>query len=179
MSDLVFQTCCPVCGSANILCMTGMNLDMCLKCHRVWERLPTGEAYLRDGEMLAFKKPCDNCAFRQGSTERNDPELWAELQFKLDNGGDFFCHKGVPLTHSVEELKALLDAGDYDQKNAFDFPMVEKTVDVAGTCHPYQAYDRDKMRLCRGFLAAIWGPKFTKFDKENLSAKAESHQTSR
>lgn len=110
----------------------------------MWERLPAGEPYTIDGEQLAFAVPCDNCAFRGGSAERKDKALWETLQLSFAESGEFFCHKAVPFT--------LDKIGAGGRVYEFEFPQIEKTVDVAGACHPYKAYDTSHMRLCRGFL---------------------------
>jgi hypothetical protein len=122
-----------------------------LTCYRCWERLPPGEPFLVDGEMLAFKVPCDNCAFRGNSPERQDRERWAELQQTLAHGAEFYCHKGVLSKASLEELVA----GGPDARMAFDFPQIERTADIEGTCVHYQSYDRERMRPCRGYLNAF------------------------
>lgn len=144
---------CPSCGSGRIACVLGLSidrLDFCMKCHRVWEPLPAGEPHTIDGEQLAFKVPCDNCAFRGGSAERQDKQGWAQLQSMLANGGEFFCHKGVPFRVVNDAGEAAVAPGD----RGFEFPKVARTVDVAGACHPYQQYDKERMRLCRGYLNA-------------------------
>jgi hypothetical protein len=139
---------CPACGSGRIACVLGLKdrLDFCMQCHRVWERLPLDEPYTIDGEQLAFRRPCDNCAFRGDSKERADRDGWQHLQSMLGNGGEFYCHKGVP-------FNPMREGGE-----GFEFPKKESTVDLAGTCHPYQHYDKDRMRLCRGYLNAHIGP---------------------
>ncbi len=142
------QTTCPACASVSIVCVLGLDLDLCLDCHRCWERVNPGEHFMVDGELLPFKKPCDNCAFRGKSEERADRVRWAELQQTLAAGGEFYCHKGVPLQATVEQIRA----GAPDARLAFDFPQAVKTVDIAGTCYPYPSYVREHMRLCRGFL---------------------------
>lgn len=114
--------------------------DACVACSKVWERLPVGEPFERDGEQMPFAIPCDNCAFRGGSDERTDKDLWTDLQLKFSMGGEFYCHKGVPL----KDIKA--------GPNEFDFPRVTKTIDIAGECRPYESWDRSRMRLCRGYL---------------------------
>jgi len=100
----------------------------------IWESIPTGEHYRRDGEMLAFLEPCDNCAFRPGSPESRDKEEWKKLLDQLRAGGQFFCHKGVPITGVGEGSCA-----------SFDFPK-----------RPDGEWDRDQMRMCAGWLRAYW-----------------------
>lgn len=148
---------CPSCGSGRIACVLGLSvdrLDFCMRCHRVWEPLPAGEPHTRDGEQMAFRRPCDNCAFRGGSAEREDRTEWQNLQSMLAHGGQFYCHKGVPFKVVNDAGEAAVAPGD----RGFEFPRVARTVDVAGACHPYQDYDRGRMRLCRGYLNAHVGP---------------------
>lgn len=148
---------CPSCGSGRIACVLGLSvdrLDFCMKCHRVWEPVPAGEPYTRDGEQLAFRVPCDNCAFRGDSTERADADGWTYLQQMLAGGGQFYCHKAVPFKVVNDLGEAAVAPGD----RGFEFPRVARTVDLAGICHPYQDYDRGRMRLCRGYLNAHIGP---------------------
>lgn len=69
-------------------------------------------------------------------------------------GGEFYCHKGVPMKASVEEIAA----GAPEARMAFDFPEEIKAVDIAGSCYPYPSYVREHMRLCRGFLSKFVSP---------------------
>lgn len=145
------QVRCPACHSHRIACSVDQMFDLCLKCLKVWERMPAGEPFTRDGEMMAFKVPCDNCAFRGQSAERMDPERWNELQLSLAYGaGMFFCHKGVPASAAHIGATGILE---------FEFPQIKKTVDIAGGCHPYSTFDTSRMRLCRGYLNQHVGPK--------------------
>jgi hypothetical protein len=144
---------CPKCGSGRLACVVGQDFDFCMECHRIWERLAPNEAYTIDGEQMAFHIPCDNCAFRGDSLERQDAQGWAELQAMLAGGGEFYCHKGVPLKVDVSALRA---SRDIDM--GFDFPRKTETVDIGGQCHPYLHYDKERMRLCRGYLNAHVGP---------------------
>lgn len=145
---------CPACGSASTLCVLGTDLDLCLECQKCWERIPKGEVFSVDDEMLSFKRMCDNCAFRKGSEERKDHERWADLQQTLAMGGEFYCHKGVPLKASIEEIAA----GAPDSRMGFDFPVVVRRADIEGKCFPYLTYDREHMRMCRGWLSAFVTP---------------------
>jgi hypothetical protein len=138
------QTRCPNCRSHRIACLTEEMYDFCTKCLKLWERIPVGEHFSIDGEVMAFKVPCDNCAFRGKSPERMDPERWSELQQSLAAGsGRFYCHKGVPLDITQAGVGGGLE---------FEFPKKRKSVDLAGACHPYKTYDEDRMRMCRGYL---------------------------
>lgn len=130
---------CPRCRSTNLVRgqkhperPSGTFYDVCRDCRAVWESIPAGEAHTRDGELMPFREACDNCAFRAGSPESQDKEEWKKLMEQLRAGGQFFCHKGVPLVTVGEGARA-----------SFEFP---KRLDGE--------WDRDRMRLCRGFLNA-------------------------
>jgi hypothetical protein len=129
--------------------VVGTELDCCIACFRIWERLPPDEPYTIDGEQLPFRIPCDTCAFRGGSQEREQEggDYWRDLQQNLAMGGEFYCHKGVPFKAAVGRDGAVTPG-----ERPFEYPRKEATVDIAGTCHPYQHYDKDRMRLCRGYL---------------------------
>lgn len=172
LADLVWLGTCPACTSAETFCLIGSDFDVCMSCRKIWERLPAGEPYTRDGEQLAFKKPCDNCAFRRGSAERADVDRWNNMLLELSQGGHFYCHKGVPLASSLEAIVA-----DPELRHAFDFPLKPGVVTFGGVKHTYKDYDRDAMRLCRGFLASIWGPQFSKFKKDAIHGKVEPDKT--
>src|SRR5579863_1467699 len=134
---------CPACGSGRIACVLGLKdrLDFCMQCQKVWEPLPAGEPYTVDGEQLPFKIPCNNCAFRGGSTERKDKDGWKDLQQMLSFGGQFYCHKAVPFNVVNEEGEPAIAPGD----RGFLFPRKQASADIAGACHPYQAYDTERM----------------------------------
>lgn len=137
---------CPACGSTRIIKPAGMDYEACADCRKAWERLPSGEPLLRDGELMPFRKPCDNCAFRGDSPERADPEKWKALQESMAyGGGQFFCHKGVPF-----------DLGTEGGQRDFEYPTTTlKSIQAFGHTLPAgQGYDIDKMRLCRGYLNA-------------------------
>lgn len=137
---------CPSCSSSALVCVVGTQLDCCTTCYRVWERLPAGEPYTQDDEQMPFRIPCDDCAFRGGSDERAAAGRWQALQQSLSTGGEFYCHKGVP-------FKATPDGAHH-----YEFPRRLARVDLAGESYPYQAYDKSRMRLCRGYLNAHVGP---------------------
>lgn len=130
---------CPRCNSANLLRNQphperpkGTIYDACRDCMAIWESIPAGEHYKRDGELMPFHEPCDNCAFRAGSPESQDKVEWRKLIDQLRAGGQFCCHKGVPLVTVGEGSRA-----------SFDFPK-----------GPDGKEDRNQMRTCRGFLNA-------------------------
>ncbi|SRR5258708_7300875 len=144
---------CPACGSGRIACVTSTHLDFCMKCHRVWERLRPDDAFTVDGEMMAFRTPCDNCAFRGKSPERLDEERWSDLQLSLAHGGNFYCHKGVPFKTVGGDGKSV----EPGERN-FEFPKKPDSVVINARTHQYFPYDTERMRLCRGFLNAHVGP---------------------
>jgi hypothetical protein len=134
---------CPRCNSAELRGPMphpekpqGTLYQACADCLAVWEAIPEGEHFKRDGEQLAFREPCDNCAFRPGSPESQDKPQWRDLMTQLKAGGSFYCHKGVPLVTVGQNSNA-----------SFDFPK--------GTDGKE---DMNRMRLCRGYLNAwnIW-----------------------
>lgn len=135
-------TACPACGSSNIMNFPAMSIKDetadpcggCMDCMKAWPMIPAGEDYKRDGEMLAFKEPCDDCAFRAGSPESRDKKAWRSLLSQLKAGGQFYCHKGVPF-----DLKDSARTG----AQVYEFPK-----------RPDGQHDQANMRLCRGFLNA-------------------------
>lgn len=132
-----YVTACPRCGSGRLVSPIGLTerLEFCMECRAVWEGIPAGEFYRRDGELMAFRSPCDNCAFRKGSPESADRAGWRNLieQLRHGPGGMFYCHKGVPFDPV------------HQPGTGFLFPK-----------RPDGGYDQSQMRLCRGFLNA-WG----------------------
>jgi hypothetical protein len=142
------QTTCPACSSWRVLCVLGTDLDLCLECHRCWERVDPAEHFMVDGELLSFERPCSNCAFRGNSEERQNRARWAELQQSLGLGHAFYCHKGVPMKATVEEISA----GSPDSRLAFDFPEELRSAKIEGKVIPYVAYVPEHMRMCRGYL---------------------------
>lgn len=100
-------------------------LRVCVNCETIWEPFEIDDL-LDPGEPLgAFKNPCGNCAFRKGSPEQRDPEIFANLRESLGwASGHFYCHKGIPISPASE--------------HGFDYPADGK--------------DPRKLRLCRGYL---------------------------
>lgn len=81
---------CGGCGSRDLMTTTLKNdttYAVCLNCQRVQEM---------ETRDWPEQKMCDNCAFRKGSPERQDPYRWAEVQETLRTGRHFHCHKGLP-----------------------------------------------------------------------------------
>lgn len=109
------------------------DLRVCANCGTAWE--PFDPADLLDSglPLSSFKDPCNNCAFRKGSPEQRDKQKFDDLRSKLASGGQFFCHKGVPVTPNSE--------------NGFDYPE--------GGKNPL------KLRLCRGYLNQLRFPELT------------------
>ena len=100
-------------------------LTVCAKCGIAWEPIDESLIWDRTDPECSFSKQCDNCAFRSGSHEQRDAGKWRETIGSLRKGGQFFCHKGVPLALGSED--------------GFAYPK--------GDLH--------KMRHCRGYLNAL------------------------
>jgi hypothetical protein len=132
---------CPMCGSLETVSLVrlhrGTRMSGCFACRALWETIPDGETHRRDGELMPWRKPCDNCAFRAGSPESQNRVKWRELLARLKAGGQFFCHKGVPIEQATI-AEGLIE---------FDYP---KGADGKE--------DPERMRVCRGFLNAwaVW-----------------------
>jgi len=94
-------------------------------CGAAWEPVDEAGIWNREDEMCSTKEPCDNCAFRPASPEQADKEKWNSMIEKLKTGQSFYCHKGVPI-----------DPGGEDG-------------------FKYQKHNRNKLRLCRGYLNAL------------------------
>jgi hypothetical protein len=100
-------------------------IRVCGNCGTAWE--PFEPEQLLDVDLprtSSFLEPCDNCAFRPGSPEQANTDVWKETIAAIKAGGSFYCHKGVPLTPGSE--------------HGFDYPE--------GGANPR------KLRLCRGYL---------------------------
>lgn len=71
----------------------------------------------RDLEVSGFpaKTLCADCAFRQGSPEREDPVRWAEIQKLAHDFRPFYCHVAhdgsVMTTGSDGEYKPMIRKG--------------------------------------------------------------------
>lgn len=131
---------CPKCKSISIerttLPPSGLShretdYDLCRECGTVWEAYP-----LNWCEDVVGAEPCDNCAFRPGSPEQNDPEGWRKLIEMLRAGGEFRCHKGAP-------INGILD---------------RKPGKTPSTCEV--EFDNDWVqkhgRRCAGFMRMVW-----------------------
>lgn len=106
-------------------------LRVCGNCGTAWEPFDQAELLDADDPISSFKHPCNNCAFRKGSPEQADKDEWESKMIALSFGDAFYCHKGVPVTPSSD--------------HGFDYPGGGK--------------DGRKLRLCRGYLNSIVGPK--------------------
>lgn len=140
-------TSCPKCGShapIGFRVIAGIEYGACGKCGACWEAFPA--LYVEDPVCA---EPCDNCAFRPGSPEQEDPEKWKELIASLkpdpDTGlssGKFFCHKNMPIKGMV------------DGKPEFDFP--QKPAGKEPPLDQVMVPDVANMRVCSGFLRMFW-----------------------
>jgi hypothetical protein len=104
--------------------------DLCRECATVWEAYPDDWC-----EDVVGADPCDNCAFRPGSPEQQDPEGWKELVATLKSGQEFRCHKGAPICG--------LDKSQPNDKGNFDIEFDAKWVQKHG-------------RKCAGFMRLVW-----------------------
>ena len=110
-------------------------LRVCGNCGTAWEPfeiedLPHG----LEEPLAAFKHPCNNCAFRKGSPEQRYRESWDSKMIEMSFGASFYCHKGVPVTPG--------------EGHGFAYPEDKNGNPI-----------RRKLRLCRGYLNSIVGPK--------------------
>lgn len=124
---------CPRCKSTEVRKVTSNGAKMlsdiqttysvCRACKTVWESYPADWC-----EDVVGATPCDNCAFRADSPESLDNTRWKELIAALRQGGEFLCHKGVPI---IEKPPGF-----------FSFDM--------------EAMPQQKRRWCAGFARLIW-----------------------
>ena len=130
---------CPNCKSIRVerttLPATGLSVmetayDLCRACGTVWEAYPDDWC-----EDVVGAKPCDNCAFRPGSPEQDDPEGWKYLIEILRSGGEFRCHKGSPILGLIDGKRR----ADGSVIVEFDNEWVQK-----------------HGRKCAGFMRMVW-----------------------
>ena len=95
---------CPRCGCKKVAYQPtlvfkghGPGIAACPNCEALWEPFLAEHIWDTSDPHCSFKEPCNNCAFRPGSPEQKNPEEWKLLLDKLKCGGQFFCHKGVPI----------------------------------------------------------------------------------
>lgn len=141
---------CPRCGSdsvAHITLVDSSHIAGCTKCQTLWEPFSPSDLSSPNNPNSIFKKPCENCAFRPGSPEREDPVKWQALweELILTQGSAFFCHKGVPL--STEEGQS------------HEHPKC-----------PDGTYDTKNMRHCAGWLASKLGYIYKDFKRSKGEA---------
>lgn len=138
---------CPACLGTRVATTTtpdsaqifyGRSITVCGGCGAAWEPIKEEDIWDRDDPACSGREPCDNCAFRPGSPEQADKEKWSALIESLKSGGQFFCHKGVPI--------------DPESEDGFKYPKREVSIGEAGTT---RIHDTNKLRLCRGYLNAL------------------------
>ena len=119
----------------------GPGLAVCINCKTLWEPFDPAQVWDKSEPHCSFKEPCNNCAFRPGSTEQSDPEKWKLLLDQLKCGAQFYCHKGVPIEPEAE--------------HGFAYPTRVLVVDIEGVPRTEKhVVDPKKLRLCRGYLNA-------------------------
>ena len=121
---------CPVCGSDRVAQFRLRGSDWhhaCMDCKAMWEPFKAEDLLDSEDEYSSFKIPCDNCACRKDSPERQDKLKWEALIRRFEAGGTFMCHKGVPLS--------------FKEGESHDHPKT-----------PDGKWDMTRMRVCRGFL---------------------------
>jgi hypothetical protein len=96
--------------------------DLCRDCACVWEAYPDDWC-----EDVVGAASCDNCAFRSGSPEQQNPDEWRALVAELRAGREFRCHKGAPILNLIEG------------KVEFDAAWVQR-----------------RGRKCAGFMRLVW-----------------------
>jgi hypothetical protein len=98
--------------------------DCCRDCGTVWEAYPDDWC-----EDVVGAEPCDNCAFRPGAPEQQDPAGWRALLGKLRAGNEFKCHKGCPILGGTDRNPIL----------EFDPEWIQA-----------------RGRICAGFMRMVW-----------------------
>ena len=95
---------CPTClgwrvkvADQTVTAFYARQIAVCGDCGAAWEPLDQALIWDWTDRHSCLSGPCDNCAFRPGSSEQADREKWRELIGKLKAGASFHCHKGVPL----------------------------------------------------------------------------------
>ena len=92
---------CPQCESDEVI-FTGETsaFGVCLSCRTIFVAYP--DNWCRDPFQA---EPCDDCAFRPGSPEQQDPERWAARMSRLKSDTLFYCHKGMPVDVDIAEQR--------------------------------------------------------------------------
>lgn len=107
----------------------GPVIAVCQACKCLWEPVHHDLIWDPDDPLCSFSQPCDNCAFRPGSTEQRDKATWEKVKENIRQSGGFYCHKGVPIEPGAEH----------------------------GFAYPHDATGKpefQKLRTCRGWLNA-------------------------
>lgn len=120
----------------------GPGLAVCVNCKALWEPFDPEQIWDKSNPYCSLREPCNNCAFRPGSPEQANPDKWKLLLDQLKCGGQFFCHKGVPIEPGA--------------KHGFAYPTRIVVVDgIEGVPRAeLQVSDPKKLRFCRGYLNA-------------------------
>jgi hypothetical protein len=141
---------CPKCGSSAVAYDAtlqsngyGPGLALCRNCKTMWEPFDPADVWDQTDPHCSFRSPCNNCAFRPGSSEQEDRTKWKSLIEGLRGGASFYCHKGVPITTDAE--------------HGFSYPKKNITTIVDGEPVDTEVYDTKKLRPCRGYLRALKG----------------------
>ena len=127
------------------------DIAFCRKCGALWEPLPAVHV-----EDPVGAEPCDNCAFRPGSPEQDDPVKWRALLDSLKPdphggfGGRFYCHKNVPIDMTKGPGNFLFPTRPVMMDGE---PLRQRDGTVVTTM------DTSKMRVCSGFLRMVWARK--------------------
>lgn len=143
---------CPKCASTRwgdveqgLTGFYAQRLRVCGNCGTAWEPFEVADLIDAREPLMAFRHPCNNCAFRKGSPEQADKDAWESKMIDLSFGAAFYCHKGVPVLP--------------DSEDGFDYPKTGDGVPM-----------RHKLRLCRGYLNSIVGPALKKFETSAVDA---------
>lgn len=137
MNKIIGGDICPKCGSDKTMSFKNTAVSyysrrmQACACGAVWEPITPAQLSDPENHLSCLKAPCENCAFRDGSPERSDPDQWEHLlQQVMLNGSTFFCHKGVPIRVDETELNV-----------GFEYPE-----------------DPKKLRVCRGYADFMANP---------------------
>lgn len=140
---------CPKCGCRKVFVAEGItfkgygpDIATCKNCDAIWEPFDPAQIWNKDDPVCSFIDPCNNCAFRPGSNEQQNREEWIKMIGSLREGAAFYCHKGVPIEANAE--------------HGFAYPE----------------HDQTKLRLCRGYLNALYGLRKRDFEQDTKPESA-------
>ena len=92
---------CPACGSLSVKYATdlkhkgyGKGMASCSDCGALWEPYEVNQLSDPSDHLSVLKHPCNNCAFRKGSPESQDPWGMLRILEHIEDGCQFSCHKG-------------------------------------------------------------------------------------